>query len=294
MKNNMATGKLTGPVLVMGCHGMLGQDLQRVFADLNPICWDREELDITDRKLVLDKLQELKPAVVINAAAYNLVDEAEGEEGFEIAKKVNGEGPWNLADGCAEIGARFVHYSTDYVFAGDNQSGYDELAEPDPQSRYGESKYMGEQNVLESEAEAFVLRTCRLFGAPGVSSGSKNSFVDTMLMLAQERDELKVVDEEVASPTYTADLAAQTRLILEGEYEPGIYHVTNSGSCTWYEFAKEIFAKAGVNIKLTPVPASQFPRPAARPSYSVLVNTKLPPLRSWQEAVADHIELAKK
>ncbi|PIW36366.1 MAG: dTDP-4-dehydrorhamnose reductase [Candidatus Kerfeldbacteria bacterium CG15_BIG_FIL_POST_REV_8_21_14_020_45_12] len=285
----MSTDKFQGKVLIIGCHGMLGQDLKQVFSDCNPVCWDKDELDITDREMVFEKLAEMKPDLVINSAAYNAVDDAEEDDSFELAKKINGEGPWNLADACAEIGATLVHYSSDYVFAGNDANGYDEEAVPDPQSRYAESKRMGELNVLNSKANVFLIRTCRLFGAPGVSTGSKNSFVDTMLELAKTRDELKVVNEEVAAPTYTPDLAAQTRLLIEGGYDPGIYHITNSGSCNWYEFAQEIFSQAKVSIKLLPVPASEFPRPAARPDYSVLINTKLPPLRSWQEAVAAHL-----
>jgi len=276
-------------VIILGGQGMLGQDLARVFADVSPLVWDRAELDITNAAAVLEAFTSVKPSIVINAAAYNLVDNAESDEGFSAAMQVNAKGPENIARACKQVGALCVHYSTDYVFEGTSQLGYKEDDLPHPQSRYAESKLAGERAVLNSDAQAYIIRTCRLFGAPGASQGSKQSFVDLMLSLAEKRDTLDVVNEEVASPTYSADLAAQTRYLIEQELQPGIYHITNSGACTWYEFAKEIFRITGKNITVNPVPASTFPRPAKRPAYSRLINTKLPPLRSWQEAVAAYL-----
>lgn len=277
------------PVVITGGKGMLGQDLARAFADLGPVVLDRAELDITDEDAVKAKFRELKPGTVINAAAYNAVDDAETEDGFAIAKRVNADGPRILANACKDHGAVFVHYSTDYVFDGTNKDGYREDDQPNPQSGYARSKRLGEQEVLSSGARAYVARTCKLFGVPGESEKSKESFIDLMLRLSQDRDTLDVVDEELASPTYTPDLAAQTRVMLEGGYEPGMYHITNSGACTWHEFAQELFRLTGKEMALHPVPASAFPRPAARPKYSILRNTKLPPMRSWQEALAAYL-----
>lgn len=277
------------PVVILGGMGMLGQDLARAFSDCNPIVWDRQELDITDAKAVMQKLQELKPGTVINAAAYNLVDKVEEPDGLAAAMKVNGEGPGNIARACEAINAVFVHYSTDYVFEGVKPEGYVENETPNPQSAYAKSKLAGENAVQAAGGAWYIIRTCRLFGKPGASEGSKQSFVDLMLSLSEKRDVLDVVNEEVASPTYTPDLAKQTRFILEKPYASGIYHVTNSGSCTWYEFAQEIFRTAGKSMTLNAVPSSKFPRPAKRPAFSALQNTKLPPLRSWQEAVAAYL-----
>jgi dTDP-4-dehydrorhamnose reductase len=281
---------LKQPIVILGGKGMLGQDLERVFADKRTFVWDKEDLDITDLDAVREKLTYIAPGTVINAAAYNLVDQAETPEGYAIAEKVNAIGPKNLAQVCKEIGALFVQYSTDYVFEGNKKEGYTEEETPNPQSKYATSKWLGEKYALESGDKVYILRTCKLFGKPGASDGSKKSFVDTMLDLAKTKESLDIVDEEYASPTYTPDLAARTRLILEEEYAPGIYHVTNSGACTWYEFANEAFRLAGVSIKTNPVTADAFPRPAARPTFSVLLNTKLPPMRSWQEALAEYIQ----
>lgn len=277
-------------VVIIGAGGMLGQDLAAVYADKRPVLLDRTQLDITDSVAVRNTLEELKPLIVLNAAAFNAVDDAESEPGRSIAFAVNGDGPGNLAAACSSLGATFVHFSSDYVFSGTKKNGYAEDDQPDPQSEYAKSKRAGEENVLKHEGQMFVIRTCRLFGKPGVSEVSKKSFVDTMLSLVETKSELNVVNEEIASPTYTVDLAQHTRAVLEGAYAPGIYHITNSGSCTWYEFAQEIFKAAGKTMTLHPVPAATYPRPAARPACSVLRNTKLPGLRSWQEAVREYIQ----
>jgi dTDP-4-dehydrorhamnose reductase len=278
------------PLVIIGAAGMLGQDLAKVFADQEPLLWDRDQIDITDAELVDQRLAEVRPGLVLNVAAYNQVDEAESDEGFAIARRVNADGPAILAAACARQAATLVHYSTDYVFAGDQPAGYREDTPPAPVNRYGESKYSGEAAVLASGAAVYLIRTSRLFGEPGESPGSKKSFVDTMLALAETRDTLDVVDAEVSSPTSTADLATATRQLLEGKFGPGVYHRTNSGACTWYQFACEIFRQAGVAVTVNPVPASAFPRPAKRPDYSVLLNTKLSAMRPWSEALAAYLE----
>lgn len=278
------------PVLILGGHGMLGQDLEKAFAEFQPLVWDRAEMDITDPASVEQKLKELKPGTVINAAAYNAVDLCEEEKGFSIAMKVNGDAPGYLAKTCEEIGATFVQYSTDYVFEGVKKEGYTENDEPKPQSNYARSKRAGEVNTLKNSPHAYVVRTCKLFGMPGRSDQSKKSFVDVMLGLAETRDTLDVVDEEFASPTYTPDLAQQTRVMLEGEYAPGVYHVVNTGACTWYEFAQEIFKLVGKPMTLNAVTSDAFPRPAKRPKFSMMLNTKLPQMRSWQEALKAYLQ----
>jgi len=279
-------------IIILGGQGMLGQDLAKVFAEHNPLVWDKADLDITDGDAVKKRFAQMQPKLVINAAAYNAVDDIEKSvQAQAIAQKVNVEGPGNVAEACMDIGATFVQYSTDYVFDGENEEGYDEQATPAPISKYGESKLAGEQAAQAACPQTYIIRTCKLFGKPGASDVSKSSFVDTMLTLAKDRDTLDVVDEEYGSPTYTPDLAKATReLIADANiHEPGVYHITNSDACTWYEFAKEIFAQAGVSITVNPVSSDAFPRPARRPKYSQLLNTKLPPLRSWKEALADYL-----
>jgi dTDP-4-dehydrorhamnose reductase len=283
------------PIVIIGKNGMLGQDLVAEFVtalgEEHVKALDKKDIDITNEEQVEEVLTQLKPAAVINAAAFNDVDGIEEDDGKrELGMAVNGEGPGILARWCAKEDIPFVHFSTDYVFSGDASVPYAEDAKPDPQSHYARSKRAGEEAVLAAGGKGYVARTCRLFGAPGASEQSKESFVDLMLRIGEGRDTLDVVNEEIASPTYTPDLAAQARVLLEGDYAPGLYHMVNEGSCTWYEFAQEIFRLASNSITLNPVTADAFPRPAARPAYSALKNTKLPPMRTWQEALEAYME----
>jgi glucose-1-phosphate thymidylyltransferase short form/dTDP-4-dehydrorhamnose reductase len=274
-------------VLIIGARGMLGQELAKTFRNYDLHLWDKDELDITDEVMVKEKLQELKPDLVINAAAYNAVDAC--EENFEIAQKVNHAGPVNLSRATQLVGATFVHYTTDYVFDGSKKDGYIEHNIPAPVSKYGESKYLGEE-ALEHNPDTFIIRTSRLFGHPASSDGAKKSFVEVMLTLANQKDELELVDEEYGSPTFVVDLAEQTRGMVEGGFHPGIYHITNEQACTWYEFAQEIFRQSGRTVNVKPVPSSKFPRPAKRPDFSMLLNTKLPRMRSWRAALKDFLK----
>lgn len=292
-----------GPVLILGSKGMLGQVLADEFNEYELVLWDREELDITDRSAVIEHITALQPTVVINAAAYNLVDNAEEPEGERIAMAVNADAPAYIAQAAAEVSAVYIHVSTDYVFSGIESDGsmrttpYTEDEAVSPQSVYARSKQRGEAQVRAVEGKNYIVRTSRLFGPAAQSEGAKKSFVDVMLTLATERDTLQVVNEEIAGPTYVVDLARQIHVLVQGALErthmPGIYHVTNDGSCTWYEFALEIFALKHIGITVEPVPASQFPRPAVRPAYSVLANTKLPAMRSWQHALAAYLTQAE-
>lgn len=267
---------------------MLGQELAKVFADNEFFLWDKEELDITDVEMAAAKLAKLKPDLIINSAAYNNVDDC--ETNFELANKINSDGPQNLARIAKDLGATLVHYSTDYVFPGTNPEGYLENDQPEPRSKYAESKLGGEA-VLNLHDKVYLVRTSRLFGRPATSEGAKKSFVDVMLKLGREKESLDLVHEEYSNPTYVVDLAQRTKEILVGDYEPGIYHVVNEGACTWYEFANEIFKQAGINVKINPVGSDKFPRPAKRPAYSSLINTKLPKMRTWQEALSEYLRI---
>ncbi len=277
-------------VLIIGAKGMLGQELAREFggSGYEIISWDKEEIDITKKDLVLEKIKSAGPEIIINAAAYNAVDKIEeGEK--DLAERVNGYAVGNLSEAAEAVGATLVHYSTDYVFDGKEIDGYREDAEPNPQSIYAMSKRLGEDQLKNEKY--YLIRTSRLFGKSAISEGAKKGFIDVMLKCAEEKDCLELVDEEVSSPTYVSDLARRTREIIEWKKIFGIYHATNEGACTWYGWAKRIFEISGKNIKLVPVGADKFPRPAKRPKYSILLNTKLPPMRKWEEALADYLKI---
>lgn len=278
-------------VLVIGAKGMLGQELAKAFRkgkDYDVIAWDREEIDIADLVMVTEKITDMVPDIVINSAAYNNVDAA--EENPEIAMQVNGRAPGYLAAAAERVGALMVHYSTDYVFKGTRRDGYAEHDDPDPQSSYAKSKLLGESEVQKNTDRHYIIRLSRLFGPPAKSEGAKRSFIDIMLDLAKTRGSLDLVDEEYGSPTYTPDLAKRTREILEAKMPYGIYHAANEGGCTWYGFAQEAFRIKGVEISVNPVSADKFPRPAKRPEFSLLLNTKLPPMRPWQEALEEYLQ----
>ncbi len=276
-------------VLVLGAKGMLGQELVNVFSGQNVIAWDREELDITDRKLVFEKIKEAAPEIILNAVAYNAVDKAEEEK--DLAFAVNAEAVKHLAFVSKEIGATFVHFSTDYVFEGIEKNGYKEGDAINPQSVYAKSKAKGEEYLREIGGKYYLIRLSRLFGKPGIGDGSKRSFVDMILNLSSEKKELEVVNEELSSPTYAPDLAKITKEIIENKIPYGIYHGANGGSCAWYGFAKEALKLKNISCKLIPVSAGRFPRPAQRPKYSILLNTKLSPARSWQEALKEYLKI---
>ena len=280
-------------ILIIGAKGMLGQDLVKVFGqdgNYEVIAWDLADLDITKREEVFAKLKEVRPDIVINSAAYNAVDKAEEPEGFEMAMAVNALGPKNLAEFCKENNIIFITYSTDYVFHGDKKEGYREDDIPHPVSRYGQSKYEGEKNVQTVGGNYYIIRTSKLFGKEGAGQNVKKSFAATMIELSEKLLELKVVDEELSCFTYTPDLAEATKALVEEKSAPGIYHITNTKPCTWYGFTKTLFEILGKDVKLAPVPASTFPRHAKRPDFSVLLNTKLPPLRSYKEALEEFLE----
>ncbi|MDD5071537.1 MAG: dTDP-4-dehydrorhamnose reductase [Patescibacteria group bacterium] len=283
-------------ILILGAKGNLGGQLVKIFkADekYEVVAWDREEIDITDKELVFKKIKELKPDIIINAAAYNAVDRCEEEEEFALAKKINAEAVGYLAEVCLETGAVLVHYSSDYVFAGDKKEGYREDDEPNPINRYGETKLGGEEEIISKSGKGlkyYLIRTSKLFGPKAQSEGVKPSFFDLMLDLAKKKKELDVVDEEVSCFTYTPDLARATKKLAESEKGYGVYHLTNIGRATWYEAAVELFKILGKEIKLNPVRGDKFPRAAKRPACSALINTKFDMQRTWEEALREYLK----
>ncbi len=229
---------------------------------------------------------EASPEAVINCVAFNDVDGAEDHP--DRAMALNGDFPGKLAAFTRELGVPVVHYSTNYVFDG-AKGEYLENDRPAPLSVYGRSKLRGEETLLAAGGPAYVMRTAVIFGPKGASDLSKKSFVDLMLDISTRRDTIQAVSDEINSVTYAADLATATRDLLEMRPAPGVYHASNQGAASWFDFAHEIFRISGRQVKVLPVPSTQFPRKAARPGKAVLLNTKLPPLRDWKEALAEFL-----
>ncbi|RMF54314.1 dTDP-4-dehydrorhamnose reductase [Candidatus Woesearchaeota archaeon] len=273
-------------ILVLGASGMLGNDLMKAFADLNLTGWSSKNIDITNEKQVNERLSKLNPGIVINAAAYTDVDGCETNK--EAAMKINGKAVGYIAKACKKTNSILVHISTDYVFDGNKQDGYKEDDDPNPINVYGASKLLGEQSLIKNMNKYYLVRTSWLFGVNG------KNFVETILRLAGEKNEINVVDDQFGSPTYTLDLANEIRKLIESEKDFGIYHVTNSGHCSWYEFAKEIVKLSCNNCKINPIPTEKYPLPAKRPKCSILLNTKLNTgMRHWKDALKDYMEVRK-
>lgn len=269
-------------IVLIGANGMLGTELKKIFKDQDLIAWDVEDVSIVDKDRIISKIKGAKPDVIINAAAYTAVDDC--EENQELACQVNGEGPGNLAIAAKETNATLIHYSTDYIFNGEKKDGYDEEYDKvDPVNVYGESKALGEKLIKESGCKYYIIRTAWLYGEGG------NNFVDTMIKLGQEKDELKIVNDQIGCPTYAVDLADRTKELIKNNVPSGVYHITNSGSCSWYEFACEIFKIKKIDVKAIPCASDEFPRPAKRPAYSILINTKIEPVRPWKDALKEYL-----
>lgn len=274
-------------ILITGAYGMLGSDLRDVLSSHVVIAAGSKDLDITDCEKVLEFVKENSPDIVINAAAYTAVDDC--ETNFDEAYQVNAIGPRNLAIACREIDSPLVHISTDYVFDGSKKTPLVENDPIGPKSAYGKTKLEGEKFIEEILDKYFILRTAWLYGLNGPN------FVKTMLALTESYDEVTVVYDQVGSPTYTHDLALAISELLESD-KYGIYHLTNAGECSWYEYCMEFYALAGKDTKVRPVTTEEFPRPAPRPHYSVLSNEKwikagFTPMRSYKEALKDYLNL---
>ena len=271
-------------ILVTGANGQLGREVARQGRDYELILTDYDTLDITDSKAVGDFVRKIQPDAVIHCAAYTNVDGAEAD--VDGAFRVNVVGAQNIAAACLEVGARMVYVSTDYVFNGHKQEPYREFDQVNPQSVYGHTKRQGEDIVRQILGRHYIIRTAWLYG-------EGNNFVRTMLRLAETNDTLRVVHDQVGTPTSTVDLARVIfKLLASDAY--GTYHATCQGQCSWYELACEIFRQSGIDIKVLPVPTSEFPRPAKRPMHSVLDNYMLrmtvgDPMRGWQDALREYV-----
>lgn len=275
-------------VLVTGVKGQLGYDVMAELAKRNieAIGVDIDEMDITDKISVEKVIGEAALDVVVHCAAYTAVDAAEDNEA--LCRRVNADGTRNIAEVCKKLDCKMVYISTDYVFDGQGTRPWEPDDERHPLNVYGQTKYEGELAVQENLSKYFIVRIAWVFGKNG------KNFVKTMLKLAETHDKLTVVNDQFGSPTYTYDLARLlVDMIQTDKY--GIYHATNEGICTWYEFACEIFRQAGVKIEVTPVPASEYPAKAKRPENSRLDKSKLTEngferLPSWQDALRRYIK----
>lgn len=276
--------------LLIGADGQLGRELRQVFGDDDLAPLTHDDLELTDRVQVQDVLRKYRPGLILNTAAYHRVDEC--EQYPERAFAVNATAVRDLARAAKEIGAVLVHFSTDYVFDGGQRTPYRESDPPRPLSVYATSKLAGEYFVRATLPQHFVIRTCGLYGPAGRRSKMGN-FVETMLRLVRDGREIRVVGDQIVTPTSAGELAGKVRQLVETRAY-GLYHITNNGECSWYEFASAVFEVAGLRPRLQETTAAAFGAPATRPAYSVLDNANLrslglDDLRDWRDALTDYL-----
>lgn len=275
-------------ILVTGVMGQLGHDVTEELEkhNIEYIGCDREEFDLTDKSATEKFILENKPDGVIHCAAYTAVDKAEDEE--ELCRKINAEGSLYIAEACEKLGAKMIYVSTDYVFGGDGEEPYEPEDEKNPQNVYGRTKLEGEKNALENCSKVFIVRTSWVYGING------NNFVKTMRRLAETRDELSVVADQIGSPTYTRDLAKLLVEMIKTE-KYGTYHATNEGFMSWAEFAESIMKKSGLSTKINHISTSEYPVKAKRPlnsrlSKKCLTDNGFSLLPSQDDALERYIE----
>ena len=258
-------------ILVTGANGQLGKEmkeLESAYPGFRFIFLSREDMPVHHFELVRNVFKGYQPQYLVNCAAYTAVDKAETEK--ELAFQVNGEAVGVLAAVCKEYGTKFIHISTDYVFDGNGTTPYSTEAPTNPQSVYGASKLKGEEEAMLYNPDSLIIRTSWVYSKFG------KNFVKTMRKLMSEREELNVVSDQIGSPTYAADLAQVImEIIAGGIWVPGIYHFSNSGVISWYDFAVAIRDLSGLQCRVQPIPSSQYPTPAKRPAYSVMDTTKI-------------------
>lgn len=279
-------------VLVTGVNGQLGHDVMDELKRRGheAVGVDIEEMDVTDAECVKRVMTQTAPDAVVHCSAYTAVDRAEEE--VELCRCVNAEGTKYIAEACASLDCKLLYLSTDYIFSGEGERPWEPGDEPDPLNVYGLTKYEGEKEIKSRLNKYFIVRISWVFGVNG------NNFIKTMLRLGRENGAVRVVDDQIGSPTYTYDLAVLLADMIETE-KYGDYHATNEGVCSWYEFAKEIFAAAGMNeVEVTPVSSEEFPAKAKRPKNSRMSKEKLVKkgfnkLPSWQDAVRRYVTLIK-
>lgn len=276
-------------VLVTGANGQLGQAIQFIasnYLNINFVFYNSSDLDITNKENCETVFQKIKPNYCINSAAYTAVDKAELET--DKAQLINIIGSKNIAETCKQFHTKLIHVSTDFVFDGTKNAPYNETDLPNPKGVYGQTKLDGEKAIQEVFSNYFIIRTSWVYSQFG------NNFLKTMLRLASERDTISVVNDQIGTPTNAVDIAeALVQIILTDNQQPttnnyGIYHFSNEGQCSWYDFAKEIFRENNISINLQPIPTTSYPTPAERPKYSVLDKSKIKrvfgiEVKDWKE-----------
>lgn len=276
-------------VLVTGVKGQLGYDVVKELEKrgYQPIGVDRDEMDLMDNTTIRSVIMNLKPEAIVHCAAHTAVDKAEEE--VEVCYQINAESVKVIAECAKELDIKLIYISTDYVFDGTKEGEYTETDIPNPINVYGASKLKGEQYVQDLLEKYYIVRISWVFGFNG------NNFIKTMLRLGKQLDELNVINDQVGSPTYTADLAPLLVDMIETE-KYGIYHASNEGTCSWYEFAKEIFKQSGIDVKVNPITTDRYPTKAKRPMNSKMSKEKLTAkgyclLSNWKEALAHYLEI---
>jgi dTDP-4-dehydrorhamnose reductase len=278
-------------VAVVGASGQLGQDLMRAFGD-DAVGFKHEDVDVTDGVGLASVLESARPDWVVNTAAFHRVDDCERNHALAFA--VNAVGAGNVARAAAQIGAAVAFISTDYVYGGHERKcnePYCETDPPEPINVYGVSKWAGERLVMQGNPRHLVIRTTGLYGTATSRKGW--TFPELMLSKARSDGAVRVVNDQVLAPTYTSDLAAAMKKLLALD-AIGLFHVTNSGECSWFEFAREVFSQTGVSCRMEPIATHQSGRAARRPSYSALTSSRLPEvgiglLRPWRDALRDYL-----
>lgn len=277
-------------VAIIGATGQLGSDLANVFGS-EAIPLRHDDIEVKNFLSCISVLKSNNPDVVINCAAYVKVDDA--EDFTEEAFSVNAIGARNVAQACEKINSTLVYISTDYVFDGAKEEPYSESEIPNPINAYGLSKYTGEIFTKNYSSRSYIVRMASIYGVSG-ARGKGGNFVETMIQKAKNKEKIKVVDEVIMSPTYTKDGAASIKKIIKNNLPYGIYHVTNRGYCSWYEFAKEIFDTLNMEADIEPITLNELNSKAKRPKFSALDTTKLLrygiSMRNWKEALRDYLK----
>lgn len=292
MKRSINSTHKMKQILVTGCKGQLGNEIQLLAPKYAETCHffftDKEELDITNRKAVYAFIEQNHISIVINCAAFTAVDKA--EDNAELCDLLNHVAPGYLAEAVASVGGSMIQVSTDYVFDGTGCTPYKEDDATNPQTVYGRTKLAGEESVIRSCAGSMVIRTAWLYSTFG------NNFVKTMIRLGKERDALGIVFDQIGSPTYARDLARSIMQIVDKGIIPGVYHFTNEGVCSWYDFTRAIHRIEGIDsCKVSPIHTEDYPVPAQRPHYSVLDKSKIKgtfgiDIRWWEDALKECIK----
>ena len=277
--------------MILGAGGQLGSELVNILQDDTLIPLTHMDIEMTDEQQVNSILSSNMPDIVINTAAYHRVDDC--EDNVELSFAVNSYAVRTIARICNDLGITFVHFSTDYVFGGEKKTPYVEDDCPNPHSVYAVSKLAGELFVRNICSRYYLIRTCGLYGAKGVS-GKGGNFIETMIRLANGEKPISVVSDQIVTPTYARELAAKVSQLIRTE-EYGFYHITNNGGCSWYEFARTIFELTGIDADISPISSSEFGAKARRPAYSVLENRNLKLLglddmKFWQDALKEYLE----